>query len=111
MSTKKDCHIGPTIVLQIDNIELCGASLQEAKEKFYKFDLVISLEKLEPPTKKLSGKLRSASMLALVNKYSSKTEHLCIRWPDMGVPSLTKAFWIDLVEAIRKNAKKSTKTI
>src|SRR5215831_11173257 len=111
METKmSNCHNGPKLVINNRRLQIFGASMQEAEDNFYNFDLVISLEFCSPRRNKssfvVSGNVYSEGFKKLVDDASS-TEHIRIYWPDYGIPQLDKKFWQELACALRKKGRDS----
>src|SRR5215510_11280801 len=100
-----NCHNGPKLVINSRGLQVFGASMQEAEDNFYKFDLVISLEFCAPRRRRdssiVSGNIYSEGLKRIVED-SSSTEHMRIMWPDMGVPQVDKKFWQELAYFLRK---------
>jgi hypothetical protein len=104
--TARNCHKGPVMLFRHKGLELWGASVFEAKESFYNFDLVISLDHLTIPLKPTSvveGMVSSIGLQRLIKHHSP--EHLIITWPDMGVPKLDKSFWNELCKVLAKKGR------
>lgn len=98
----KTCHKGPVLVLESRGLVIYGASANEADENFYDFNLVISLDWCRP--KYPQSNLTSIGFQRLTNS-DNFTEHMILKWPDMGVPTLTKEFWIELAYQLRKKGR------
>lgn len=104
--TLKSCHTGPTILLKTKGLELAGASRFEAEKAFYDFDLVISLDTINPDrTPIIKGDVKSIELVKLIEKYSPKTEHIKLLWPDMDIPYFDKDFWVDLANYLKKKGR------
>lgn len=104
----KGCHNGPNKILSNNGLEISGASLFEAEDSFYKFDLVISLGIVPNPTKKKDvskSKLRSIGLVRVIEKYIHQPEHLVLDWPDFNIPNLSKDFWVELVRVLKKKGR------
>lgn len=107
----KSCHNGPTLVLSNEKgLEVYGASKTEAEKHFYEFDLVLSLDSCKPAKTPILRHTefslsKSSGYSQLLHKYSPKTEHLRLIWPDMDVPNVDKEFWIEFCNVIKKKGR------
>jgi len=102
----KTCHKGPVLV--IDNgegLKVYGSSRSEAQSHFYEFDLVIGLGEKVTPDLNVYASVRSILLDRLISKYYKRTEHIVLAWPDMGVPKLSRDFWLELVEVLKKKGR------
>ncbi len=93
------CHNGPKLVFTKAGLSVYGASESEAQANVWEFDLVISMTRISTGINVDKCKLQSASFKRLVQK---APEVLSLDWPDMGVPSLGKAFWVELARILTK---------
>lgn len=101
----KKCHEGPVKVIESQGLEIYGSSRIEAKENFYDFDLVIGLGEKVEPSLHVYAKLKSVGLERLIEKWYKQPEHIVLGWPDMGVPLLSREFWLELVEILRKKGR------
>lgn len=103
MSTR-NCHKGPNLVIDKDDLEIYGASKQEALSTYLNFDLVISLDytRFHPAITK-DTKVVSKGLVELRDKYSP--EILSLDWPDMSIPVFQKEFWLELVRVLKKKGR------
>jgi len=93
-------------IVKARGLEICGGSRGEAEDKFYSYDLVISLDKCEPRRQPIlnlnGGSFISSGMKRIVERWAVRTENLRIIWQDFGVPNLSREFWVELANHLRK---------
>jgi|SRR5215831_15233904 len=85
--------------LQIGDTEVWGGSMQDALANYNKFDLVISLE--NPLVRMTKWKRLVFRFVAKINS----PKHIMFKWPDFGVPDISKGQWLGLVKEIKKHRK------
>lgn len=96
------CHNGPKLVIDHQGLQIYGASEPEAIANAYDFDLIISMTSVMFKTSGIrenSCRLRSEGLKRLIEQ---TPEVLSLDWPDMGVPSLGREFWVELVKVLKK---------
>jgi len=102
----KNCHKGPVLVMDNgEGLKIYGSSRSEANSHFYEFDLVIGLGEKVNPDLNVYANVRSILLDRLISKYYKRTEHIVLAWPDMGVPKLSRDFWLELVEVLKKKGR------
>jgi protein-tyrosine phosphatase len=104
---KVSCHSGPVMLLAHRGLELYGASKTEAEHNYYEFDLVISLDSIQPYYKGniIAAKVESEPLKRFVEKHQKAPEHLRLYWPDMSIPEMDRAFWVELAYILRKKGR------
>ncbi len=104
----KSCHNGPNLVIDREGLQVYGASLYEAEDNYYNYDLIISLGIYCKPNKEkgiAKSRIKSVGLERVIEKFIYQPEHLVLDWQDYGVPFLSKEFWLELVRVLKKKGR------
>lgn len=91
---EKQCHKGMRYVFSIGKTEVFAGG---SKRGGFPMGLLINLAE-NTHRLRLEGEVKGKMKL---KKYTGPMVH--IEWPDFGIPSFKKDFWLDLIEVIKAN--------